>query len=382
MITNTGKNILSKYLVGQAPAYASYIAVGCGAKPRSSDHTFTTEELTEFSAKNNLDFEMFRIPIVSRGFVNENGINKIVLTAELPTEERYEFSEVGIFSAGSNPSAGAYDSKTIYSFSQNENWEYHTSTQAISIPIIYEPLDGEAKDNVINQTDKVFQTNADNRIFTDSTRVERNERCRFLNNIVAISGDTSDISVNGQNNLVVNSGDHIHLNGINLDFNKQSPLDELRLAFSVVNKDGDENIKPSQILIMVEFASVDQSGAGEHARFEVNISNIDNDPTYDFDTNRYFIIKKQLQELVKSSGFSWGAMSIAKIYVSVLDSLGEPSDKFYVCLDAMRLENIGTQNPLYGLTGYSVIKNINSQTIIKAANSTNFIEFRFAVGVQ
>jgi hypothetical protein len=33
MITNTGKTIIGKYLLGQAPAYASYIAVGCGATP-------------------------------------------------------------------------------------------------------------------------------------------------------------------------------------------------------------------------------------------------------------------------------------------------------------------------------------------------------------
>ena len=33
MITNTGKSIIAKYLVGQAPAYASYIAIGCGPKP-------------------------------------------------------------------------------------------------------------------------------------------------------------------------------------------------------------------------------------------------------------------------------------------------------------------------------------------------------------
>jgi hypothetical protein len=35
MITNTGKNIIAKYLLGQAPAFASYIAVGCGPKPLS-----------------------------------------------------------------------------------------------------------------------------------------------------------------------------------------------------------------------------------------------------------------------------------------------------------------------------------------------------------
>jgi hypothetical protein len=162
MITNTGKNILAKYLVGQAPAYASYIAIGCGPKPVLSlscdikktsilnnvatittsenienphgfsvgqkvivsnslksniddiylgyhtilsvpspitfTYALTSLDLTEeilspmatasldFSDKTSLDFEMFRVPITSKGYVTENGQSKIVFTAELPTE--------------------------------------------------------------------------------------------------------------------------------------------------------------------------------------------------------------------------------------------------------------------------------------------------------
>ena len=33
MITNVGKSIITKYLLGQSPAYASHIAIGCGTKP-------------------------------------------------------------------------------------------------------------------------------------------------------------------------------------------------------------------------------------------------------------------------------------------------------------------------------------------------------------
>ncbi len=69
MITDIGKKIIGKYLIGQAPAYASYIAIGCGPTP------LNTNDVTEdFSNKKSLDFEMFRVPISSRGFVNENGI--------------------------------------------------------------------------------------------------------------------------------------------------------------------------------------------------------------------------------------------------------------------------------------------------------------------
>ena len=112
MITNTGKTIISKYMLGQVPAYASYLAVGCGKKPLA-----TADPYGDYSSQENLDFEMFRVPISSRGIVNENGESKIVFTAELPTEERYEITEVGVYSAGSDPSVGIYGSKTLLSYS-------------------------------------------------------------------------------------------------------------------------------------------------------------------------------------------------------------------------------------------------------------------------
>lgn len=378
MITNTGKDILAKFLIGQAPAYASYMAIGCGAKPLPSDGV-----LADYSAKNSLDFEMFRVPIISRGYVNEDGSDKIVFTAEMPTEERYEITEIGIYSAGSNPSASTFDSRTLYAFTETENWEYHTATEATAIPVIYEPLDGVPENNVINQSDAVFQTNSDNKLFTEQGRNDRYERCRFLNNIIMMQGDDSDLSTDINGKIVFNSGNHIHLNGISLNLDRNAPTDELRLAFSLINKDGATPvIDPSRVLILLEFASSDPFGSGEYARFEVDISNTPGDPNYDFENNRYFVVSKQLQELTKSPGFSWSAMTIAKISACVLDDLGNPSPDYYVGLDAVRLENVTSQNPLYGLTGYTTIRNVESNTIVKVANSTNFVEFRFAIGVQ
>ena len=387
MITNTGKNILAKYLVGQAPAYASYIAVGCGPKPVASNYTFSPSELTDMQSKETLDFEMFRVPIISRGYVTENGTPKIVLTAELPTEERYEISEVGVYSAGSNPSAGTNDSKTIYAFTQNENWEYHSATSATSIPVIYEPLD-PAEDNVIDvetirgEDTPVFQTNADNRVFTDLDRASRYERCRFLNNIVALRGDSSTMSLNAENHLVVDSGDHIHLNGVSLDFNRNAPTDQIKLAFSVINKDGDapSGVVPENVKVLLEFASEDVFGAGEFARLEINLDNGTESDEHDFSSNRYVVVTSQLQNLYKSAGFSWNSVNIVKAYASVTYQ-GQASDQFYVCLDAARFENVTDVNPLYGLTGYSVIKNADDETIIKRSNTTNFIEFRFSMDV-
>jgi hypothetical protein len=374
MITNTGKNILAKYLVGQAPAYASYIAVGCGAKPLA-----TADALGDYSLKESLDFEMFRVPIISRGYVTEDNVAKIVLTAEMPTEERYEISEVGVYSAASNPSAGSFGSRTVYSFSQSENWEYHTSTTSSVIPPI-NVLNSLENQSSITITDAVFQTNSDNQLFTQSSRVLRNERCRFLNSMIVMRGDDATFTVGGDGNLTQTAGNHIHLTGINLDFSRNAPTDKLKLAFSVINKDGLSSAVPDSVRILIEFASAHDSSENgyQSANFVVNIAD---GATYDFDTNRYVVVTKELQELFKTSNFTWSSVRVVKVSASVIDG-GQPSDDFYVCLDALRLENVSTINPLYGLTGYSVIKNSNALPIIKAPNTENYIEFRFAMDVQ
>ncbi len=384
MITNIGKNIVAKYLIGQAPAYASYIALGCGAKPIASD-----APLGDYSDKTSLDFEMFRVPIVSRGYVNEGGVSKVVFTAELPTEERYEITEVGVLSAGFNAAAGAYDSKNLYSFTQSENWEHHTASASTTIPVVYEKLDTEAAPNVIAGEYivngnlihmPVFQTNADNAIFTDSDREKRYERCRFLNNIVMIAGNDSSISLDS-GHLKVNSGNHIHLTGAEINLSKNSPTDEIRFAFSVVNKDGESVSVPDNVKILLEFGSSDFYDAGSYARFEVNLDNGTGEGQHDFVNNRYVVVSKRLEDLYKTSDFTWNSVDVVKVYVCVTDG-GVPSDQYYVALDALRLENVSTVNALYGLTGYSIVRTTGAKPIVKAPNTSNFVEFRFAIGVQ
>ena len=394
MITDIGKKIIGKYLLGQAPAYASYIAIGCGPTP------LDTNDISEdFSDKEYLDFEMFRVPISSRGFVNENGIDKIVLTAELPTEERYEISEIGLYSAGSNPSAGVYDSKTIFAFTTTEGWQYTTSAATTAIKTYPEALDG-GNGNIINIVDEisgleppVFKTNADNTIFFNPSRASRYERCRFLNNIILIRGDQADLTLSSESDetldhFVIESGsNHIRLTGASIDLSKNSPKDELKLAFSLVNRDGNSASIPETIRILVEFSSPDGT---QYARFEAELNqgssgNLENSIA-DFETNRYFVISKELQDLYKTENFSWEIATVIKIYACVItDESGEfnvPSNNYYIALDALRLENTQTVNPLYGLTGYSIVKNENEETVIKSPNTGNYVEFRFSVGVS
>jgi hypothetical protein len=383
MITNIGKNLLAKYLVGQTQSYASHIAVGCGPNPVASDGGV----FGDYALKKSLDFEMFRVPIISRGFVNEDGIDKVVLTAELPTEERYEITEVGVFSAASNPVAGSFDSRNIYSFADTDNWLYQPfGSSAIDIPVRYEPLDGDSENGIINQTVNVFATNADNRIFTQSDRIARNERCRFLNNIIAIVGNDSTLTRNVSGKLEVGTGSkYIRLNQTTVDLTKNSPLDELRLAFSVVNKVANSNTVPDNVKILLEFSHPGVGSTQEYARFEVDIDDESYSAgtaleTINFATNRYVVSSKALKDLNKTDDFDWREVSVVKIYACVTEA-GSPSDLFYVCLDGLRLENITSTNSLYGLTGYSVIKSVGAKPIIKSANTTNYIEFRFALDV-
>lgn len=372
MITNTGKNIIGKYLLGQAPAYASYIAIGCGAQPLQTEDIFGN-----YSSKTNLDFEMFRVPISSKGFVNEGGLDKIVLTAELPAAERYEITEVGIYSAGANPSAASYDSKTILAFSTAETWQYHSDTGVTEIPSYTTQIDNGS--NVINITEPVFQANADNPTLAYAARVSRYERPRFLNNVIFMQGDNANLSLSGGHIVVGSGSNHIHNSGLSFDFSKNSPTDELRLAFSIINKDGASVANPDSVLILVEFAS-DETANAEYARFEVSLDDASSVTGIDFATNRYYVVKKQLQQLYASSGFSWNKAAIAKIYATVIDG-GVASSDYYVALDAMRLENTTTTNPLYGLTGYTVVKTTDAESIVKSPNTNNYIEFRFVLGV-
>lgn len=383
MITNTGKTIISKFLLGQAPSFASHIAVGCGKKP-----ILLTDPQPDFSSKSSLDFEMFRIPISSRGYVSESGINKLVLTAELPTEERYEITEVGIFSAGANPSAGQSDSKTIFGFTDTENWQYNNGSSSSDIPKITEELDSISTNSIstidkinintnTNITDElyVFETNADNAVFFNQSRVDRYERARFFNNVILMRGDSSTLSYNGSHFTSLGGKSVVYPNSIT-SFSQNSPIDELRLALSIITKNSSSDV-PDKVNVVINFTNSD---ASQYARFEAVLDNGTNPGQYDFANNRYFVISKQLQELATSSGFNWDIVTQVQVYANAIDG-GSVSSNYYIALDALRLENVATINPLYGLTGYSIVQNSEATTIIKSPNTNNYIEFRFAVGV-
>ena len=403
-----------------------------------------------------LDFEMFRVAISSRGYVNDDGVNKIILTAQLPTEERYQITEVGVYSAGSNAIAGQYDSKTITAFSASENWQlsvdnslYAPSVSSTQFPEFQ--LSAINGSNVITTNAAAFKTSTTNGLFTNSVRAQRYESPRFLNNSLLLRSDSSQIFTNtlDENSLLVTSAGakFLQLSGASTDLSKNSISDILKIAFSIVSITGSSISVPDFVRIGVEFANSDGS---QIAKMQINSSN----DRLNFADNRYIVGQKRLDELVYSSGgqFSWKDVSVIRIYASAIDrisvtnkaagsgkatiitasshnlvvgdyvsmfnvdpllngirqvtdvtdgttfkfastatiasgsvspngTLDVPSKEYYIALDALRIDNISTENPLYGLTGYSIIQNIDELAIVKSPNTNNYLEYRFILDV-
>lgn len=587
MITNTGKNIIAKYLIGDAPAYASYIALGCGPMPRpnittksgvttgtitgtiattattsavtgiastaglfvgmtvtktagtgafggtttitsidsatqitvtsttanttgsltfktglvgslmttssteglwigakvtilsgtgtletnsdtlisaiNSDSSFTispapsvdlvsaTLGLEIDPSKKALDFEMFRVPITSRGYVNDNGTNKIVLTAQLPTEERYEISEIGIYSAGANTAAGQYDSRTISAFSDSDNWQLSIGT-TLNSSAVGSTVFPEVSTSIINGLNFIttltpaIRTSTTNGVFTNATRSARYERPRYFSNAILLRGDTSYIYPNNGNLSISGTPSFLQISGETVDLSKNSSSDLMKVAFSIVSVDGNSIAVPDTARVIMEFSN---TSGDQYARMQVEAKN----SVYRFAKNRYVVATKRLDELFYTSGqFNWKNVSILKAYVSTTNTLlvteksatgGKatlttasahglsvgnyvyitgvdstfngtyevtdvptdntfkyvktgtvssqpvtpngyievPNEGYYVALDALRVDNVNTVNPLYGLTGYSIIQNSDKTTIVKSSNTNNYIEYRFILDV-
>lgn len=375
MITNTGKEIVAKYLLGTAPAFASYMAFGSGPQPLGSadSHSFNT-----YAQKELLDFEIFRVPISSRGYVYEDGVNKLVFTAELPSQERYEITEIGIYSAGSNPSAAGFDSRNIVLFSQEEAWQSVTTSTA-NIPTVTTPLDSQ-DDNVIDVVYDVFQANADNRIFYRNNRNDYHERCRFFNNVILVAGDFSSIK-DATSSTNLSSAYHILKTGTSINLSQNSLSDKIKIAFSVINKSSSLVLStpytgPDSVKIIIDFINP----STKKARLIYNA--VDSaSAAIDFSTNRYYVMEKNISDAVQEDGFSWADVTSIKIYACAVTS-NALDDNYYIGLDAIRVDNVTTQNPLYGLTAYTIVKNSDEQPILKASNTNNYIEYRMSVGVQ
>lgn len=443
MITDVGKEIISKFLLGQTPAYATHIAIGCGASPLDANDAAPNP--TTLAEKTRMDFEMTRIPITSRGFVDDNGTTKVSFTAELPKENRYEITEIGLWSSGSNSLARTFDSRMIFNFS--ESWQAHST----SISEVTTPSLGSGGD--ITTALRFFRALSSDSVFSTADRKARREGPRFLDSKILLRGDSSVIQgadglwsgenpsysitnkvANGTTATLTTSTDHylnvgdtivvdiatntfdgthvitartdttvsyalalsvgssattgtitweqsthIHLNAINFDISKNAPSDKILLAFSLIDKDSlGAGVTPDHVKILLEFYRNETSTSSGFAKAEIYIEGVD------FTGDRYKVVEIPISSLITTSDFSSEQIRTARIFSSVIYTTGgqqRASSIHYVELEGIRLENETTENPLYGMPGYSVVRTTDGQPLYKFENTNNYIEFRFNLEV-
>ena len=138
---------------------------------------------------------------------------------------------------------------------------------------------------------------------------------------------------------------------------------------------------PDNVKILVQFIN-NISGlttTSPKALLKINLSS--SDFIYDGDVNRYIVAEKTLSEITKEDNFSWANVNYVKIYTSVLTA-GVPTDNYYIIFDGIRLENVTSENPLYSMVGYNIIKTSDGDPILKSENTSNYIEYRFGIGVE
>ena len=376
MITQKGEALIAKYLLGQAPSYASYISFGCGAEAGESP---TGNEQC-------MKFEMLRVPISSRSFVNEEDFNRISFAGELPLETQYRITEVALWSDSANAIA-ASDSRVVFAFTQDENWKRNYNNQFLTIDYINNALSGETVANEkgdidtpvatpeypngwpANGGDEVFACSASNQ--TLAVDIRRLQGARFLTRNIMMRGDTTQT---------------LFIDGTNVNLSKNSPKDLLKFAFALYPKTVISPPLPYSsappVTIRVKFMK-DPTLDYAYATFEGTVSN----------PKEFNVIEKELGDLINTNSFSWEQVRWVEISIELGGTEAENS-QWYVCLDAMRFDNVTTQNPLYVMSGYSIVPvtdttddlgNIISSEpmpITKRANTNSYAEFRFGIGTS
>jgi hypothetical protein len=393
MITTNGKNIVAKYLLNQAPEFASHIAVGIGgqALPTSSSVSFLPD------AKS-LQFEVARVPILSKGLLREfdqqtnEYVEKIVFKAELPVEQRYQITELGVYPAAANTVASNFDSRIISTFSNSEPWAY-SNNQDVSGTVEYigplkidelAPGDIETYLQISASSNYTLEDfvfiNSNSPIFEYPERIGRGEPPRYLNRSLLVSGSTSVVSgVSASSSLIDTlsaSSSYIENNSINLNLGKNLPTDQIKLAFSVISTarfTPDAN-SPKHIKIRLEFLNNSETSQ------KIAYANIALKDT-DIEFMRYQVVTKSLSDFTTDQGFSWSSVNAIRIYTCLHNNSNAETGEHFVLYDGIRFENISSYNPLYSLVAAERVKTLDTNPILKRENSTSYVEYRFGIGV-
>jgi hypothetical protein len=190
-------------------------------------------------------------------------VKKVAFTAEIPTEKRYLITEFGLYPTGTNTFVTGSDSRILSDFTQNEVWQYVNGTTLSYSDIPYYSVIANTNGDII-KTDKAFQTNANNSLFDQDTRPIRNEKARYLDDTTIVAGNLSEFTA-----ALTATGDYISLSNFGVDLSKNSSSDELRLAFSIINKLTTPTATPKSANIMFQFIS---ANGNDSAKYHFRIS--------------------------------------------------------------------------------------------------------------
>lgn len=364
MITNTGKNIIAKYLLNQAPEFASHIAVGIGGNLGPS-----ASFLADASS---LDFEVARVPVLSKGLVNDGGVEKIVFKAQLPTDQRFKITEIGLYPGETNVLAERYDSKILVAFSNSESWNYGILGSASVVPFFGDiPIDTSGNINITETTehaaleDKFVFVESDSPIFEFNERSLRKEQPRYLSKSMLTYGNSASIDSSFN---ISDPSYYVENNSLNINMERNLPTDKIKLAFSLLSTSQINDTAPTDgVRFIIQFYNNVPGSPSASVSMSASQS--------DFDNGRYLVLEKQLSDFTADSNFSWSNINKVRIYSSVDDS-SNPED-FFIALDGLRLENISTVNPLYGLIAAEYIS--EDFPILKNQNSLTYVEYRFGL---
>ena len=360
MITNDGKELISKYLLGQVPSYASYISFGCGEFPEGYEPT---------GEEKSMGFEMLRVPISSRSVINDAGDNRISFAGEIPLEQQYIITEVAVWSDGANAAAVNSDSRVLFAFTEDENWRIKDGTQTKDIVYFDEPLSGVQEIGQefgsINSDfvgSDIFACSADNLTLLAN---RPGQGARFLNKTIMVPSDTTQ---------------KIFIDGRNVDLSTNSRNDLLKFAFAMYPKNAEVDgsfPKAPDVKFTIRFMrdpSVEKNDADPPVGTAVWEGIVP--------TTKFTVAETTLENVkVSQYGFSWADTRYIEIEAqagSEVDEVWTPVSGWYIGIDAIRFDNVSTPNPLYVMSGYSVAP----QPLVKKANTNAYAEFRFGVDVD
>jgi len=364
VITEAGHELIAKYLLGQAPSYASYISFGCGADmeaPLSPDDILT---------KTGLNFELMRVPISSKAYFSDPVVDdisgemiderKIIsLVGQLPFDSGMSINEVAVWSDSSNALASS-DSRMICSFTDQENWMWKNSPTGRDSPeYISNALSGllltQEDGNIDSSLPSVFACSNQNPTLIAGNRMDEGQGTRYLNRNIMVGEGTQTIFLEGKS----------------VDLSSNSSKDELRFAFAMYPKQGvyDSNA--------AGFGNIDLK-----ITFMKEHDNPETTATIDIPPGAfgyYNILRAPLSTITYEEAFTWKQVQMIQIEATT------PTG-WYFAPDALRFDNISTLNPLYKMTGYTQVLTDDGTehgAIMEHKSGTNsYAEFRFEIGAN